>query len=57
MLICKNEWVLSPNFSDVPTCKHNTESLVGAMKQETIQVICEMASDPPHVQVILNIIT
>ncbi|XP_021945130.1 nephrin isoform X2 [Folsomia candida] len=34
----------------VPTCKHNTESLVGAMKQETIQVICEMASDPPHVQ-------
>lgn len=38
------------SFIDVPICKHPTEALVGAMKQETIQVICEMASDPPIVQ-------
>ncbi len=34
----------------MPICKHPTESLVGAMKAETIKVVCEMASDPPIVQ-------
>lgn len=34
----------------MPTCKSNTEGLIGAMKKETVQVICEMAADPPKVE-------
>ncbi|CAG7819960.1 unnamed protein product [Allacma fusca] len=34
----------------VPTCKSNSEELIGAMRHETVTVRCEMASDPPLVQ-------
>ena len=34
----------------VPTCKSNTEELIGAMRHETVTVRCEMAADPPNVQ-------
>jgi hypothetical protein len=35
---------------DVPTCKHQSESLLGAMKHETVHVLCEMSADPPVVE-------
>jgi len=37
-------------FADVPTCKHPSESLIGAMKHETVRVLCEMSADPPVVE-------
>ncbi|ODN02544.1 Nephrin, partial [Orchesella cincta] len=38
--------LLSLRVKFVPTCKSNTEGLIGAMKKET----CEMAADPPKVE-------
>lgn len=36
-------------FAVVPTCKSNSEELIGAMRHETVTVRCEMAADPPLV--------
>jgi hypothetical protein len=34
----------------VPTCKSNSDELIGAMRHETVTVRCEMAADPPLVR-------